>query len=68
MLVKILHWYRSMDLEMGGVVRAVLDISGALADRGHDQVIATFDPADLDSLWVSRHVDVRRSMPPALSV
>ena len=53
MLVKILHWYRSMDLEMGGVVRAVLDISGALADRGHDQVIATFDPADLDSLWVS---------------
>jgi glycosyltransferase involved in cell wall biosynthesis len=52
--VKILHWYRSMDLEMGGVVRAVLDISAALADRGHEQVIATFIPADLDALWASQ--------------
>jgi glycosyltransferase involved in cell wall biosynthesis len=41
-------------LEMGGVVRAVLDISAALADRGHEQVIATFIPADLDALWASQ--------------
>ena len=52
--MKVLHWYRSMDLEMGGVVRAVLDISAAMADRGHEQVIATFDQADLESMWTSQ--------------
>lgn len=57
--MKILHYYRSMDLEMGGVVRAVLDISAALADRGHEQVIATFEPADLDSAWVAGGSDRR---------
>ncbi|MBM43713.1 MAG: hypothetical protein CMJ36_01680 [Phycisphaerae bacterium] len=51
--MKVLHWYRSMDLEMGGVVRAVLDISGAMADRGHEQVIATFEQAELESMWTS---------------
>ena len=60
--MKILHWYRSMDLEMGGVVRAVLDISGAMADRGHEQVIVTFIPADLDSMWTSQGTH-RRVLP-----
>lgn len=49
--MKILHYLKSMRLEEGGVVRAVLDFCTALAGAGHQVVLATFDDLDVPVDW-----------------
>lgn len=49
--MRIVHYHLAIDLERGGVVRAVLDLSGALAAAGTDVVLATPDPRDVPSDW-----------------
>lgn len=47
----ILHYLKTMRLEEGGVVRAVLDFCTALAGAGHEVVLATFDDKDVPADW-----------------
>ena len=49
--MKILHYLKTMRLEEGGVVRAVLDFCTALAGAGHDIVLMTFDDLDVPKDW-----------------
>jgi glycosyltransferase involved in cell wall biosynthesis len=42
-----------MRFEEGGVVRAVFDLSSALAARGHDVRVLTSDVSDLPTSWTS---------------
>ncbi len=51
--MKIVHYLARMRLEDGGVVRAVLDLCGALAGRGHDVAVLTFDGTDAPADWLS---------------
>lgn len=47
--MKICHYLKDVRLELGGVVRAVLDIAGPLAAAGHDVTLITTD--DTDASW-----------------
>ncbi|MBL0921393.1 MAG: glycosyltransferase [Phycisphaerales bacterium] len=56
--MKILHYLKTMRLEEGGVVRAVLDFCTALAGAsggasggGHNVVLMTFDDLDVPKDW-----------------
>lgn len=49
--MKLLHVLRHVRLEDGGVVRAVLDLSGAMAERGHDVTLASGDLLDVPDAW-----------------
>lgn len=49
--MRIVHHHRAIRLESGGVVRAVLDLSGALAAAGHEVVLATSDDSDAPEAW-----------------
>jgi glycosyltransferase involved in cell wall biosynthesis len=49
--MKIVHYMACMRLEEGGVVRAVLDICGVLAARGHEVRLLTFDAGDVPESW-----------------
>ncbi len=49
--MKILHYLKTMRLEEGGVVRAVLDFCTALAQAGHEVVLLTFDDLDVPADW-----------------
>ncbi len=49
--MRIVHYLARMRLTDGGVVRAVLDLCGALAERGHDVTVATFDGRDAPREW-----------------
>lgn len=51
--MKILHYLKTMRLEEGGVVRAVLDFCTALSGgrAGHDVVLMTFDDLDVPKDW-----------------
>lgn len=49
--MRILHYLQRMRLEDGGVVRAVLDLCGAMAQHGHDVRILTFDAFDAPEPW-----------------
>lgn len=49
--MRIVHYLARMRLEDGGVVRAVLDLCTALAGRGHDVWLMTFDAADVPPDW-----------------
>jgi glycosyltransferase involved in cell wall biosynthesis len=40
-------------LDEGGVVRAVLDLCGALAGRGHEVTLCTWDASDVPEPWLS---------------
>lgn len=50
--LKITHVSGPIRLELGGVVRAVLDMTLALAQRGHDVVLLTWDKTDVPDDWV----------------
>jgi len=45
-------------LEEGGVVRAVLDMCGALAARGHSVTLLTFDRTDVPDDWAGDNPEV----------
>lgn len=58
--MKILHYLNETRLELGGVVRAVLDICALLAERGHDVTLATYDPQDIPEAWRGSEADTPR--------
>ena len=43
--MKIVHYHNMMRLKAGGVVRAVLDLSTALAEAGHEVTLLTWTSA-----------------------
>lgn len=49
--IDIVHYMARIRLEEGGVVRAVLDMCGALAARGHRVTLLTFDSTDVPRDW-----------------
>jgi len=49
--LRIIHYAPGMRLELGGVVRAVLDWCGIFASRGHEMILATHNDGDLPSDW-----------------
>ncbi len=51
--MKIVQYMSRIRLEDGGVVRAVLDLCGALAARGHDVTLLAGDSSDVPSTWRS---------------
>ena len=51
--MKIVQYMSRMKLEDGGVVRAVLDLCGALAARGHDVTLLACDSSDVPLTWHS---------------
>ncbi len=52
-------------LEEGGVVRAVLDMCGALAARGHSVTLLTFDSTDVPDDWADDNPAVITLQTPA---
>ena len=58
--MKITHYMAAMRLEDGGVVRAVLDLCGAMARRGHDVSLLTFDATDVPRSWLDGDAGVPR--------
>ncbi len=50
--MKIVHYHNKMMLKAGGVVRAVLDLSTALADAGHEVTLLTCFTDDLPPAWL----------------
>ena len=51
--MKIVHYMARISLEDGGVVRAVLDLCGALAHRGHELTLLANDSSDVPETWHS---------------
>lgn len=49
--MRIVYYLQRVDLADGGVVRAVLDMAGAMAKLGEDVVIATVDGQDIPVEW-----------------
>ncbi|MFG0274651.1 MAG: glycosyltransferase [Phycisphaerales bacterium] len=49
--MKIVHYLPRIRLVEGGVVRAVIDMTGALADAGEEVTLLTHDPADAPDEW-----------------
>ncbi len=49
--LKVTHIAPPIRLELGGVVRAVLDLAGSLASHDHDVALATWDAADVPIEW-----------------
>jgi len=49
--VRIVQYLKWMRLRDGGVVRAVLDLSAALAARGHQVTLLTADDGDVPPAW-----------------
>ncbi|HXE53717.1 MAG TPA: glycosyltransferase, partial [Tepidisphaeraceae bacterium] len=60
--LKCVHFLRSVRLEEGGVVRAVLDICGGLAARGHEVTLVSCDATDVPPEWKSGAPGVPRSI------
>ncbi len=58
--LKITHVSAPIRLELGGVVRAVLDLAGSLASHGHDVAVATWDAQDVPSEWAPGRTGVPR--------
>jgi len=50
--MKIIHYHMNMRLEQGGIVRAVIDLCGALAAAGHDVTLLSPSVADLPKKWM----------------
>ena len=50
-MLRLVHYLSVIDLEHGGVVRAVLDMCRLLASRGHDVTLMTWDAKDVPPSW-----------------
>ncbi len=50
-MLRLVHYLSVIDLEHGGVVRAVLDMCRLLAQRGHDVALMTWDAKDVPPSW-----------------
>ena len=70
---RCLHYLDAIQEEAGGVVRAVLDLTDALAKAGIDVTLLTGDPTDAPADWLAgkpgrpRVVQVTRSITPTLA-
>jgi len=49
--IRCLHYLSAVRLAEGGVVRAVLDLCGALAAAGHEVILLTGDNSDVPAAW-----------------
>jgi len=49
--LRIVHYCPDMRIEMGGVVRAVLDWCTVMAGRGHEVILVTWDASQLSADW-----------------
>jgi glycosyltransferase involved in cell wall biosynthesis len=49
--MRITHFLTRFNLADGGVVRAVLDMCGLLASRGHEVTVLTCDATDVPDAW-----------------
>lgn len=58
--LKIAHVCSPIRLELGGVVRAVLDLAAETAKHGHDVTIATWDSTDVPKNWNNGNAHVPR--------
>lgn len=58
--LRVTHFTGPIRLELGGVVRAVLDMSLALAQAGHDVVLVTWDRTDVPDDWRNGKLGVPR--------
>lgn len=61
--MRIVHALSEVRFAHGGVVRAVLDLSAALASRGHQVTLLTFDDADVPAAWRNGGPGVPRVVP-----
>ncbi len=52
-LMKIVHSIKTLDFSDGGPVRAIIDLSTKLAERGHEVTIITLDDCDAPAEWRS---------------
>lgn len=66
--MRIVHYLKRISLAEGGVVRAVLDLAGALATAGHEVTLLTYDAADAPAGWDGSGGTVRVVTIPAPSV
>lgn len=66
--LKVAHLAPPFRLELGGVVRAVLDLAGEMSRQGHDITLATWDATDAPQDWNNGNPDTPRILkidPPA---
>ncbi len=49
--IRCLHYLTEVQLELGGVVRAAIDMISGVADRGHHVSLITYDARDCPSGW-----------------
>jgi len=49
--MRIIHYSPGMRLELGGVVRSVLDWCTVLAARGHEVILVAYDSPDVPAGW-----------------
>ena len=49
--MRIVHYISEVVAEHGGVVKAVLDLCGALSSRGHEVTLLTQNPQDVPKEW-----------------
>ncbi len=61
--MRIFHYHQRMKLEDGGVVRAVMDLCGALAEAGHEITLMTPYVNDLPDTWIRGHNGCPRVVP-----
>ncbi len=57
---RVLHYLDAIREEAGGVVRSVLDLCAAVAPRGVEVTLATFDPQDIPPAWGTQSPEAPR--------
>jgi len=65
--LRIIHYSPGMRLELGGVVRAVLDWCTVLASRGHEVILVAYDSPDVPSDWNGQNAKPKVIRIPAAS-
>jgi glycosyltransferase involved in cell wall biosynthesis len=66
--MRIIHYSPGMRLELGGVVRAVLDLCTVLAARGHEVILVAYDSPDVPPDWDGRNAKPKVVRIPAASM
>ncbi len=61
--MRIVQYTKGLNVESGGVVRAVLNLSRSLAESGHDIVLMTPNPGDAPQAWIDGEPGVPRIVP-----
>jgi glycosyltransferase involved in cell wall biosynthesis len=53
--MRIIHYSPGMRLDLGGVVRAVLDECAVLSSRGHEVILVAYEAPDVPADWDGAH-------------